>query len=103
MAQRPERAWSARTAVRGVTWRSALATAYRTDGVEMTTPRRTSASACATNPLPLVLPCHRVVRADGSLGRYLGGEEVKAQLIALEADTLAGGTTTARGPGTHAS
>ncbi len=64
---------------------------------------RAAASACATNPLPLVLPCHRVVRADGSLGRYLGGEEVKAQLIALEADTLAGGTTTARGPGTHAS
>ncbi len=52
---------------------------------------RAAASACATNPLPLVLPCHRVVRADGSLGRYLGGEAVKAQLIALEAHALAGG------------
>lgn len=46
---------------------------------------RAAASACATNPLPLVLPCHRVVRADGSLGGYLAGTHVKAQLIALEA------------------
>ena len=45
---------------------------------------RAAASACATNPLPLVLPCHRVVRADGSLGGYLAGTPVKAQLLALE-------------------
>lgn len=47
---------------------------------------RAAASACATNPLPLVLPCHRVVRADGSLGGYLAGTPVKAQLIALESE-----------------
>ena len=48
---------------------------------------RAAASACATNPLPLVLPCHRVVRADGSLGGYLAGTPVKAQLLALESGT----------------
>jgi len=46
---------------------------------------RAVGSACANNPLPLVLPCHRVVRSDGSLGHYLGGAEVKAALLAMEA------------------
>ena len=38
----------------------------------------------ATNPLPLLIPCHRVGPADGSLGRYRGGEEMKERLRALE-------------------
>jgi methylated-DNA-[protein]-cysteine S-methyltransferase len=46
---------------------------------------RAVGTACATNPLPLVLPCHRVVRSDGSLGRYGGGDEAKRWLIDLEA------------------
>lgn len=45
---------------------------------------RAVGSACATNPLPIVLPCHRVVRSDGSLGGYLGGLEAKSELLALE-------------------
>ncbi|MDO5618252.1 methylated-DNA--[protein]-cysteine S-methyltransferase [Kocuria sp.] len=45
---------------------------------------RAVASACATNPLPIVVPCHRVVRTDGSLGGYLGGLEAKESLLALE-------------------
>ncbi len=46
---------------------------------------RAVGSACATNPLPLVVPCHRVVRSDGVIGRYLGGTETKRLLLALEA------------------
>jgi methylated-DNA-[protein]-cysteine S-methyltransferase len=46
---------------------------------------RAAGSACATNPLPLVLPCHRVVRSDGTLGRYVGGTETKRTLLAMEA------------------
>lgn len=46
---------------------------------------RAVGTACARNPLPLVLPCHRVVRSDGSLGGYLGGPEAKALLLDLEA------------------
>lgn len=38
----------------------------------------------AKNPLPVVIPCHRVVRADGSLGQYSGGVVWKARLLALE-------------------
>ena len=46
---------------------------------------RAVGTACATNPLPLVLPCHRVVRSDGGIGRYRGGEQAKRDLLALEA------------------
>lgn len=45
---------------------------------------RAVGTACATNPLPLVIPCHRVLRSDGSLGGYLGGLASKATLLALE-------------------
>jgi methylated-DNA-[protein]-cysteine S-methyltransferase len=46
---------------------------------------RAVGSACATNPLPVVVPCHRVVRTDGGLGGYLGGIEAKRILLTLEA------------------
>jgi methylated-DNA-[protein]-cysteine S-methyltransferase len=45
---------------------------------------RAVGTACATNPLPLVIPCHRVVRTDGSLGNYIGGVDTKRQLLRLE-------------------
>lgn len=45
---------------------------------------RAVGTACARNPLPLVVPCHRVIRTDGSQGAYLGGPEAKATLLALE-------------------
>ena len=45
---------------------------------------RAVGSACATNPLPIVVPCHRVVRSDGTPGGYLGGAETKAFLLRLE-------------------
>jgi methylated-DNA-[protein]-cysteine S-methyltransferase len=45
---------------------------------------RAVGTACALNPLPLVLPCHRVVRSDGSPGRYAGGDDAKLTLLALE-------------------
>lgn len=46
---------------------------------------RAVGTACATNPLPVIVPCHRVVRSDGTLGGYLGGPEAKRVLLALEA------------------
>lgn len=46
---------------------------------------RAVGSACATNPIPLVVPCHRVVRSDGTIGQYLGGTEAKQALLAMEA------------------
>jgi methylated-DNA-[protein]-cysteine S-methyltransferase len=46
---------------------------------------RAVGTACATNPLPVVVPCHRVVRSDGTIGAYLGGADAKAFLLDREA------------------
>lgn len=45
---------------------------------------RAVGTACATNPLPIIVPCHRVLRSDGSLGGYIGGQAAKAALLGLE-------------------
>jgi methylated-DNA-[protein]-cysteine S-methyltransferase len=45
---------------------------------------RAAGTALATNPLPIVVPCHRVQRSDGALGGYRGGDEAKRWLTALE-------------------
>ena len=46
---------------------------------------RAVGTACATNPLPVVVPCHRVVRSDGTVGQYVGGTDAKKALLTLEA------------------
>ncbi|MGW2683760.1 methylated-DNA--[protein]-cysteine S-methyltransferase [Streptomyces sp. NPDC001414] len=46
---------------------------------------RAVGTACATNPLPIVVPCHRVLRTDGTPGGYVGGLEAKTALLNLEA------------------
>jgi methylated-DNA-[protein]-cysteine S-methyltransferase len=46
---------------------------------------RAVGTACAHNPLPVVIPCHRVVRSDGSTGQYVGGPVAKSTLLDLEA------------------
>ena len=45
---------------------------------------RAVGTACSTNPLPVVIPCHRVVRSDGSMGGYRGGPAAKRMLLDLE-------------------
>jgi methylated-DNA-[protein]-cysteine S-methyltransferase len=46
---------------------------------------RATGTACAKNPLPVIVPCHRVVRSDGSPGAYVGGPDAKRSLLNLEA------------------
>jgi methylated-DNA-[protein]-cysteine S-methyltransferase len=45
---------------------------------------RAVGTTCATNPIPVVVPCHRVVRSDGTLGSYRGGPAAKRVLLDLE-------------------
>lgn len=49
---------------------------------------RAAASVCAVNLIALIVPCHRVVRADGSLGKYLFGRVLKEHLLAHEGALL---------------
>lgn len=60
---------------------------YREVAVAVGSPRavRAAGTACARNPLPLVVPCHRVLRSDGTVGQYAGGTDLKRRLLALEA------------------
>jgi methylated-DNA-[protein]-cysteine S-methyltransferase len=46
---------------------------------------RAAASACSHNPVPIVVPCHRVVRRDGTPGGYIGGADAKRALLDMEA------------------
>ena len=61
--------------------------------------QRAAGTACATNPIPIIYPCHRVIRANGTLGNYGGGSSLhnasssnlarKAALLRLEAQGAA--------------
>ncbi len=45
---------------------------------------RAAGGAIGSNPIPIIVPCHRVIASDGSLGGYGGGLDVKRRLLALE-------------------
>ena len=45
---------------------------------------RAVGQALKKNPYPLIVPCHRVIKSDGSLGGYAGGQKMKKDLICLE-------------------
>lgn len=45
---------------------------------------RAVASVCAKNRIPIIIPCHRVIRSDGSIGDYFYGTELKRQLLEHE-------------------
>ncbi|MHA2428200.1 MAG: methylated-DNA--[protein]-cysteine S-methyltransferase [Candidatus Hermodarchaeia archaeon] len=45
---------------------------------------RVVGNALARNPFPIIIPCHRAINADGSLGGYQGGIEMKRRLLAQE-------------------
>jgi methylated-DNA-[protein]-cysteine S-methyltransferase len=59
---------------------------YAEVAAEAGSPRavRAAGTALATNPLPIVVPCHRVLRTGGGLGSYRGGSDAKARLLELE-------------------
>jgi len=60
---------------------------YATVAATVGSPRafRAVGTACATNPLPVVVPCHRVIKSGGDLGHYRGGLDAKRFLLDLEA------------------
>ena len=59
---------------------------YRTIAAEAGSPRgaRAAGNALGSNPIPIVVPCHRVVHSGGGLGGYTGGLDRKVRLLSLE-------------------
>ncbi len=49
---------------------------------------RAVGAANRSNPLPIIIPCHRVINANGELGGYRGGTEIKKALLTLEARSV---------------
>jgi methylated-DNA-[protein]-cysteine S-methyltransferase len=45
---------------------------------------RAVGTAMATNPVPIIVPCHRVIRSDGSIGGFGGGLAMKQRMLELE-------------------
>jgi methylated-DNA-[protein]-cysteine S-methyltransferase len=60
---------------------------------------RAVGGACAANPVPVVVPCHRVVRSGGDLGGFAAGPDVKAALLTLEARVTLESRMTLESPG----
>jgi len=59
---------------------------YKEVATQAGSPRaaRAAGTALACNPLPIVVPCHRVLRSGGQIGDYRGGPQTKARLLELE-------------------
>jgi methylated-DNA-[protein]-cysteine S-methyltransferase len=74
-------------------WRALLripyakTSSYRDVAIEVNRPKGFQAigQANTRNPIPIIVPCHRVINADGSLGGYGGGTDRKRRLLQLEA------------------
>lgn len=45
---------------------------------------RAVGNACGENPVPIIVPCHRVLKGDGSIGGYTGGVWIKKRLLEME-------------------
>jgi len=76
-----ERAWAA---MREIPYGATIS--YAQQAKQIGAPRATRAvgSANGANPVPIIVPCHRVVASDGSLGGYALGLTMKRRLLALE-------------------
>jgi len=45
---------------------------------------RAAGNALSKNPLPVIVPCHRIIKSDGSLGGFTGGTDIKIKLLKVE-------------------
>jgi AraC family transcriptional regulator of adaptative response/methylated-DNA-[protein]-cysteine methyltransferase len=82
-----ERVW---TFLRSIPWGETRSYAEVAAGIGAPRATRAVARACATNPVALAIPCHRVIRGDGNLAGYRWGTERKRQLLARERSAVPG-------------
>jgi len=84
--------WSGHTEFRQNVWRAMLrippgaTKSYGEIAVELNKPlaSRAVGGACGANPIPVLIPCHRVLAANGRLGGFSGGLDWKRRLLAIE-------------------
>ena len=59
---------------------------YKNIARKLNNPRayRAVANANAANPIPIIIPCHRVIQSNGGLGNYGGGRQLKQSLVQIE-------------------
>lgn len=71
-------------ALLAIPWGFALSYGELAEAIGTPGGARAVGSACARNPIPVIIPCHRVLLSGGSIGGYSGGEGVKEKLLTLE-------------------
>lgn len=71
-------------ALLAVPWGFALSYGELAEAIGTPGAARAVGSSCARNPIPIIIPCHRVLLSGGAIGGYSGGEGVKEKLLALE-------------------
>jgi methylated-DNA-[protein]-cysteine S-methyltransferase len=81
---------AARQALRKIPAGSAVTYTQLADAAGNPRAVRAAGGACARNPIALIVPCHRVVRTDGTLGGYLYGLDIKRALLEHERMIAAG-------------
>lgn len=73
--------WNALSAI---PWGHALSYGELAEAIGKPGASRAVGGACARNPIPIIIPCHRVLSTGGSIGGYSGGKGVKEKLLILE-------------------
>ena len=73
--------WSALSAI---PWGAALSYGELAEAIGKPGAARAVGGACARNPIPIIIPCHRVLQSGGLIGGYSGGAGVKEKLLVLE-------------------
>lgn len=76
-----QRVWQA---IAKIPWGETRSYAWLAKAIENPRAFRAAANACGANPMPIVIPCHRVVASDGRIGGFMGGIRLKEKLLSLE-------------------
>ena len=76
-----QRVWKA---LRAISFGETISYAQLAERIDSPKAVRAVANACGANPIPIIIPCHRVIGADGGLGGFSCGVDRKRTLLALE-------------------
>ncbi len=75
------RVWEA---IKSIPWGSTRSYGWIAEKIKSPHSARAVGNACGRNPVPIIIPCHRVVKGDGGPGGYTGGVGIKEALLSIE-------------------